>query len=417
MSKIRNIIILLFATCFQNVFAQQVHQQIDTSAHFIFHFRVDKHILDKGYMNNNEILAQIDSLFKDGEIINSLDSIQVVATSSPDGVLEHNRWLAKLRSKAIKGYIVWKYPNIDQWSIHTSQIDENWTGLRELVKADPNVPARDKVLSVIDTDINSGTKKWRLERIQGGESWKYIKNNFLKELRSGATCLVLYKTTKVGGVKTETEVKPIPEPIPEPIPKSIKTEIKTPIQIEKPLFAIKTNLIADVLSVVNVEIEVPIGKRWSVSGELTTPWWQMSDSNFTMQLLSGSGTVKYWFGDRNKHDVMTGWSLGVYGGGGKYDIQLFDKEGSQGEFFNAGLQVGYAHKIGKRLRLEYSMNLGFLRNNYKEYTKVRDTKYGDIKVFEYPWEVKQLDWFGPTNAKVSLVWLLNYKTNRKGGKR
>ena len=136
-----------------------------------------------------------------------------------------------------------------------------------------------------------------------------------------------------------------------------------------------------------------------------------------MQVLVGSGAVKYWFGNRSRYDIMTGWSLGLYGGGGKYDVQLFDENGSQGEFFNTGLQVGYAHKICKNLRLEYTVNLGFLRSNYKEYTKTEDTKYGDIKVFEYPWEAKRLDWFGPTNAKVSLVWLLNYKTNKRGGKK
>ena len=416
MKKIQLIIVItLFTACFQNVFAQQIRKKIDTSDRFVFNFRFDKHILDRGYMNNSKTLAAIDSLLKDDKTINSLDSIHVVSTSSPDGVLEHNRWLAKQRSKAIKGYLVWMYPNLDQWSIRTTQIDENWVGLRELVVADPNVPSREKILAVIDTDINSGTKKWRLEQIQNGESWKYIENKFLRKLRSGTTCIIIYKTDETNIIKlgetskTEIVVKSQPEA-------KIVLEPFAPI-ITKPLFAIKTNLLADVLSLLNIEVEVPIGQRWSVSGELLTPWWSKSNSDCTMQVLVGSGAVKYWFGNRSRYDIMTGWSLGLYGGGGKYDVQLFDENGSQGEFFNTGLQVGYAHKICKNLRLEYTVNLGFLRSNYKEYTKTEDTKYGDIKVFEYPWEAKRLDWFGPTNAKVSLVWLLNYKTNKRGGKK
>lgn len=49
------------------------------------------------------------------------------------------------------------------------------------------------------------------------------------------------------------------------------------------------------------------------------------------------------------------------------------------------------------------------------YDKVNDTMYGDIKVFRFPWKVERKQWFGPTFAKVSLVWLLNKKTVKKEG--
>ena len=371
-------------------------------------------------MDNKHTLEKFTELLGNKDVSSSLGSIQVVTSASPDGCLEYNVWLTRQRARAIKGYIVWKCPNIDQQSIHTTMIGENWNGLRELVEADPHVPSKEMVLAVIDTDINPGTKKWRLKQIQSGESWRYIEQNFLRKLRSGITCVVSYKIDSIPEPKIEIK-EAIPTPAPEPEVESVVEEIKPiipdPVAIKRPLFAVKTNMLADVLSCLNIELEVPLGERWSVSGELMTPWWRKSNSDLTMQLLLGNGAVKYWFGDRSRLDVMTGWSLGLYGGGGKYDIQLFGKKGTQGEFFNAGLQAGYAHKIGKVLRLEYSVSLGFLRNNYKEYTKVTDTKYNDIKVFEYPWETKQLDWVGPTNAKISLVWLLNYKTNKGGGKR
>ena len=425
MNKILFIIVILFTICFQNILAQQAHPKIDTLRSHAFYFKFDSYIVDQEYMGNDAMLKEIDMILNSEKTNNSLDSIQVVASSSPEGNLEHNRWLARQRAKAIKSHLVWKYPNVDQSSIHTTQIDENWIGLRGLVEADLNVPSREKVLAIIDTDINSGTKKWRLAQIRGGESWRYITNNFLRKLRSGVTCIIRYKVkvaevTEVVVDKTVAEVvESTANPETEVIPMSehFVAELEPVIQevkvLEKPLFAVKTNLLADALTLLNIELEVPIGDRWSISGELMIPWWRRSNSNLTMQVLSGSVAVKYWLADRSRHDVMTGWSLGVYGGGGKYDIQLFAKNGSQGVFFNAGLQVGYAHKIGQKLRLEYSANLGFLRSNYKDYTKFTDTKYGDIKVFEYPWEVKRRDWFGPTNAKVSLVWLLNYKQNMR----
>ena len=431
MKKIGFIIIILCTLCLQHILAQQKGTKIESSDDFIFHFRMNKHLLDKGYMNNSIILQKLDSLLGNEKIIERLDSIEVVASSSPEGMLKHNRWLARERAKAIKGYIVWKYPHINQWSIHIASVDEGWNGLRKLVEADHKVPDREKVLVLIDTDVNHATKVWRLKQIQQGASWRYIANNCLKQLRSGAACVTLFqkeeevvaKVIEPEEVKVvvEKELEVIVEKEPEIVvvkPVEPKVEVVTkPLLITKPLFAIKTNLLYDAVSALNVEIEVPIGQRWSVSGELITPWWRKSKSDWTMQVLAGDAAVKYWFGDREKKKVLTGWNLGLYGGGGKYDLQLFDKHGSQGDFFSVGLQGGYAHSIARNLRLEYSFGVGFMRSQYKEYDKHTDTKYGDIKVFEYPWEVKQRDWIGPTNFKVSLVWLLNYKTTKKGDKR
>ena len=88
-----------------------------------------------------------------------------------------------------------------------------------------------------------------------------------------------------------------------------------------------------------------------------------------------------------------------------------DSDGSQGDFFDAGLSLGYAHRIGRSrsLRMEYTLGVGYLRSNYEAYDRVRDTKYGDIKVVRYPWETRRLNWIGPTRARISLVWLLHYR--------
>ena len=184
-----------------------------------------------------------------------------------------------------------------------------------------------------------------------------------------------------------------------------------PTFVRKPLLAVKSNLLFDLASALNVELEVPMGKRWSVAGEWMFSWWRSNKSDLTMQLLAGHGEIRYWLGDRAKRDVMTGWHLGLYGGGGKFDFQVFNDDGSQGDFFDAGLSLGYAHRIGRSrsLRMEYTLGVGYLRSNYEAYDRVRDTKYGDIKVVRYPWETRRLNWIGPTRARISLVWLLHYR--------
>ena len=55
-----------------------------------------------------------------------------------------------------------------------------------------------------------------------------------------------------------------------------------------PLFALKTNLLFDVALIPNFEIEIPIGRHWSVNGEYMFPWW----------LLDGDKTaLKSWRAD------------------------------------------------------------------------------------------------------------------------
>ncbi|MEG1864337.1 MAG: DUF3575 domain-containing protein [Alistipes sp.] len=417
------VIVALFLVVYADKgYAQLPQNSVDTTTNYLLYFRFDRALLEKDYRNNKQTLSDLDTLLNSPAIFNSLDSIAVVAAASPEGNLEHNSRLAKQRAEAVTTYILWKHPQIDRSIIHQSHINENWDGLKALVEADEHIPHKEQVLKVINTDVNLATKEWRLKQIGGGGSWRYIEQNFLRSLRSGTTCVVFYKKVELPTPQQppEPETIPTPEPIPEPTPDEIVTPPQPVAQQciayeRRPLFALKTNLLFDAATALNIEVEVPIGKRWSVSGEWMFPWWQSASSNWTMQLMTGQLAVKYWLGDRDRRATLCGWSLGLYGGAGKYDFQFFDKDGVQGEFFNGGLQCGFAHSIGRSWRLEYLVGIGYLQSDYKQYDKVLDTKYGDIKVFRSPWETKRQKWFGPTSAKISLVWLLHYKTVKKGG--
>lgn len=179
----------------------------------------------------------------------------------------------------------------------------------------------------------------------------------------------------------------------------------------KPFIALKTNLLYDLATAVNIEIEVPIGDRWSVAGEWIFPWWVFdngkSDSRRDrFQILNANFEGRYWFGERSSRELLTGWFAGVYVGVGDYDLE-HDKEGIQGEFlFTTGLSGGYSHPIGKHLRLEYGLSLGYLRTKYRKYTAYwgEDSRWHPIRTSS-----GYYSWTGPTRARVSLVWLINHK--------
>ena len=132
----------------------------------------------------------------------------------------------------------------------------------------------------------------------------------------------------------------------------------------RPLLALKTNLLFDAALMPNVEIEVPVGKRWSVNGEYAFPWWQFDRGKYCMQVLMGGLEGRYWLGSRKSREdreVLTGHFLGLYAGGGKYDLQWGEK-GYQGEFFiAAGVSYGWATRIARHLHLEFNIGIGLLR--------------------------------------------------------
>lgn len=181
----------------------------------------------------------------------------------------------------------------------------------------------------------------------------------------------------------------------------------------RPLLALKTNLLFDAALMPNVEIEEPVGKRWSVNGEYAFPWWQFDRGKYCMQVLMGGLEGRYWLGSRKSREdreVLTGHFLGLYAGGGKYDLQWGEK-GYQGEFFiAAGVSYGWATRIARHLHLEFNIGIGLLRTDYRHY-HARDN-YQTLL-----WQENgKYTWFGPTKAKISLVWLLNRRV-KKGGSR
>ena len=185
---------------------------------------------------------------------------------------------------------------------------------------------------------------------------------------------------------------------------------------ERSVIAVKTNLLFDAATALNIELEVPIGKRWSIAGEYIFPWWLWENKQYCLQVLSGSLEGRYWLGDRVGKERLIGWFTGLYAGGGYYDIGLGDK-GYQGEFFIAsGISGGYAHTISKdgNWRMEYSLGVGFLQTKYREYVPK--------KGIDEQWHLihqangKQ-SWLGPTKAKISLVWMFDFGLFRKGGSR
>lgn len=412
------------------VYSQEAHEKqkdafctvSEQKTELVLHFRFDRSIVDYGYRDNRRILTAMHELFADSLCLSRIDSVCIQAFSSPEGNAAYNQRLALKRARAVKGYLVWKYPRLPQQRIRTSAQAESWEALKDIIQNDTLLPCRDEVLQILELNTTETRKEALLKKLNAGTPYRYLRRQILPQVRNASICTVYMgaegrdkaEATGTSGADnagvTDTCHSERSEESPltsitgnTGIADNASITSNTP---RRPLFALKTNLLFDAALMPNIELELPIGKRWSLNAEYMFPWWRINDDRYCLQILMGGLEGRYWFGKREKREVLTGHFAGLYAGGGKYDLQ-WDTKGYQGEFFiAAGISYGYAHPIARNLRLEYNIGIGMLRTNYRHY-HTRDNHRTLL------WQENgEYTWLGPTKLKVSLVWLINRKTKK-----
>lgn len=175
---------------------------------------------------------------------------------------------------------------------------------------------------------------------------------------------------------------------------------------QKPVLALRTNLLADAVTSVNLGLEIPLGDHFSLGGDLHLPWWRLRREDITFQLAHASAELRWYPG--NSRERLTGFYAGLFVSAGLYDLQagrLSSGRGVQGEFIMpAGLSAGYSHRVGRRLLLSYGAGAGYIRSDYHRYRMAHGTAHGDIKVISHPWERRRLTGVIPARLSVALSW-------------
>lgn len=419
----------------------------DSSRTLVFYFRFQKSLLERDYLRNNTTFAELDALISDREAASRVTGIDIIGSSSPDGLTSVNDRIALERARAVKGYIMWKYPHMNREIIGISSVGENWEGLRQMVEADPNVPSRDEALKIISLPIESMDKEARLRNLAGGATFGYMINNMLRYLRTGTSCVVFFGDAETETAQPEPDSQPAIAIIPESegitttdtvteMPDPPLTQIVADTDIPEPdnmqpdpdyssvqpdpaalssagaahprnnyYWALKTNMAYNALLLPNLSAEFSLGKKWSLGVEGIYSWWKFGNTSFERVQIGGV-ELRKWFG-RKSSTPLNGYFVGAYAMAGTYDIQT-GGYGYLSDFsYSAGLTFGYSMPIARRLNLELGIGLGYFGGEYKKYTY-------DATENCYPWlGTFERHYIGPTKANVSLVWLLGGGTNSR----
>ena len=374
---------------------------------FIIHYRVNEIELDADYMDNRAQLHKIRHYFENSPRI---DSVTIYSWASPEGGINLNRYLSRERGKSAKKLLLGFSPDSSKFNsgkIKLSPIAENWEGLEQLVEERYQRHDREKVLQILRTrGISDETRKWRLQQLNEGITWKYLIRRYMPELRAATwICVwaeIIDPMPEVAAIvaKAMAEERPVVQEQAAAI--MLPTESRAPT--EKTRFALKTNLLYDAGTGLNYAVEVPLGKKFSIQAQQHTPWWVTRDNRHCLQFLSVGPELRYWFKQTHPNENVIGNNLlghfiGAHVWSGDGDLQ-WDRFGCyQFTFWSAGLTYGFAIPVSKLFHMEFSISAGYASIPYQHYIPTED------------WEILirdrnnagTLHYWGPTKAEVSLV--------------
>ena len=414
-------VVLMPTTLLANAYAASIQDSLRTT----IYFRPGYSLLELSYRDNAanmKALTQGIQTIKGNPCV-QLQHIRILSAASPEGNSALNKRVAKRRGERLRDYL--KETLVLPDSIFTvSSAGEDWQGLASLI-AREKTPWRNKALQIIrhtpewvtrNGKVVDGRKR-QLQNLDGGKAWKYMLDNHFYTLRTGAVVVCEVKTLAAESTPSAAEARseqasqsPSSPPFPA-IPSQVHPSSESQSPSVASYFALKSNLLYDALLVPNLSLEASIGSGWTLGAGGMLAWWSKDAKHRYWRIYGGDLEIRKYFGTLSKSKPLQGHHLGIYGDFLTYDFEFGAKGYQSKATYAAGIRYGYSHPIGKRLNLDFALGIGYLHSNYKTYVP-RDGCY----VYQ---ETKKRKWLGPTQAEISLVWLLGKgNTNKKkGGKK
>ena len=432
-------VVLMPTTLLANAYAASIQDSLRTT----IYFRPGYSLLELSYRDNAanmKALTQGIQTIKGNPCV-QLQHIRILSAASPEGNSALNKRVAKRRGERLRDYL--KETLVLPDSIFTvSSAGEDWQGLASLI-AKEKAPWRNKALQIIrhtpewitrNGKVVDGRKR-QLQNLDGGKAWKYMLDNHFYTLRTGAIVVCEVKTLAAESTPSAAEARleqarpgahaeasseqarlesasqsPSSPPFPA-IPSQVHPSSESQAPSVASYFALKSNLLYDALLVPNLSLEASISSGWTLGAGGMLAWWSKDAKHRYWRIYGGGLEIRKYFGTLAKSKPLQGHHLGIYGDFLTYDFEFGAKGYQSKATYAAGIKYGYSHPIANRLNLDFALGIGYLHSNYKTYVP-RDGCY----VYQ---ETKKRKWLGPTQAEISLVWLLGKgNTNKKkGGKK
>ncbi len=186
---------------------------------------------------------------------------------------------------------------------------------------------------------------------------------------------------------------------PEP---SVTLRVHVPSEPEDERLAIRTNLLYDAALVPTLGAQWRVNELWSVKLDGSLSLWD--DGKGKVQKIGIiNPEVRHHPLENNRR-----FYVGLSGNYGRYNVRggmlgdlISKNEGHQGQLYGGGPTVGYRLAVWEDFSIDFNLGLGFTRLEYDTFT-IRE----GIRVYRE--RNKVIDFWGPTQAGVNLIWTIGW---------
>ena len=257
---------------------------------------------------------------------------------------------------------------------------ESWGQLREYVEKDTLMKDStiDKIISIIDADIDIPSKKLQLEQMQ---IYRYLLRTYYPLIRNSVFCLI-YHSAAERPLKLST-VQPVPMVRYIEIPEStIAYDGKSAPEVidwDRKLY-VKTNAVGLGLGIANLAVEMDVAKHWSVTIPVYYSAWNYFQSTTKFRTLAIQPEVRYW-----KREENDGLFAGAHCGLAYYNLAFdgdyrYQDHNGVTPAMGGGLSVGYRLPISKKspFKVEFSIGAGVYSLHYDTFQNTTNVAEGQM---------------------------------------
>ena len=171
-----------------------------------------------------------------------------------------------------------------------------------------------------------------------------------------------------------------------------------PAESKAQKIAVKSNLLYDATTTMNLGLEVALVRRWTLDIPVNYNPWKFDETRLKHWGIQPE--LRYWFCESfNRTFVGLHAHYADFNVGGLPGLfsENMQKNRYQGHLYGGGLSVGHSWILKKRWSIEASIGLGYARIEYEKYpcAECGSRLKSDTR-----------NYFGPTKVGISLIYLI-----------
>lgn len=176
-----------------------------------------------------------------------------------------------------------------------------------------------------------------------------------------------------------------------------QTPHQTSDDFKMPEFVIKSNLLYDLTSTLNLGTEFKLSDKYTMDVSLNYNPWTFANNKKLKHVLV-QPELRYW-----KDQTFKGHFFGLHAIYAHYNVGGIDLSSSlnenryQGDLYGLGASYGYQWRLSPSWSVEATIGLGYIHSSYDKYECQTCGQFvkSDSK-----------NYFGPTKAGLSLIYIL-----------